>query len=85
VKDVCEALVEDGDVDRLVTFAKICETAERYEDMVEAVKCMATTLSDTPMTGRSRVRHEKQDRVMRQPLSLLVLAQQAPHARRGWV
>mgnify|MGYP003877182701 CR=1 FL=1 len=52
MEDVCNAMVKEGGVDRVVTFAKVAEVAERYEDMVEAVKCMATALQDTPMTGR---------------------------------
>jgi len=51
IEDVCSALVDGGDVSRLVSFAKACEVAERYEDMVAAVKCMANALCKESMTG----------------------------------
>ena len=53
ITDVCEALAKGEDVSRLVSFAKACEVAERYEDMVEAVKVMARALSSTKMTSES--------------------------------
>lgn len=51
ITDVCEALAKGEDVSRLVSFAKACEVAERYEDMVEAVKVMARALGSTKMTS----------------------------------
>lgn len=50
MSEVCAAM----DVNSLVSFAKACEVAERYDDMVEAVKAMATALKGEKMTVEQR-------------------------------
>lgn len=53
-RDVEAVCAEMNSVDRLTDFARVCEQAERHEDMLVAVKAMTQRfLSDKPMTGES--------------------------------